>query len=67
MLKLGENEFYIGEVSKKKKQFNGRGMIINLQAGSIALGLFRNGYPQFKTDLEGDFVFITDFNSKANN
>jgi hypothetical protein len=41
-------------------------MIVNLKGGTIFLGLFRNGYPQLKADLEGDFVIITDFNSKTN-
>ena len=45
MLELGENEFYVGEISKKKKILHGRGMIVNLKEGTIALGLFRNGYP----------------------
>ena len=44
MLKVNENEIYIGEVSKIKKESdcNFRGMIVNLEAGTIVLGWFKD-------------------------
>ena len=66
-MKLDGNLIYIGEVSKKKKVSNGSGMIVNLEKGTIALGRFKNGYSQFKADLEGDFVIISDLDCSTKN
>lgn len=35
-------------------------MIINLDEGTVCLGWFKNGYFQLKSNLEGDFVLISD-------